>query len=255
MSAKKRSSDRVRSRPVQKQSPVKKIKRNKFAMFLVILIVAMLVFSGFYVIFTSLTSEDDNDVATGNPIAVFDTTMGEFKVELYEDKVPITAGNFIDLAKDGFYDGLIFHRVISNFMIQGGDPYGDGTGGHAAEYHEGYGSADNAETWKIPDEFHEDLSNVRGTISMANSGPNTGGSQFFINVDDNIHLDYNKYLDQVTFQIVYEEVPYPQDGSKHAVFGKVIDGMDVVDEISKVSTGSNDNPIIDVVINSISIVD
>ena len=147
--------------------------------------------------------------------------MGTIKVELYIDKVPITAGNFINLSNDGYYDDLIFHRVILDFMIQGGCPNGDGTGGPG---------------YKIPDEFHEDLSNIRGTISMANSGPNTGGSQFFINVVDNTYLDYDK--EPLT--------------SKHAVFGMVIDGMDIVDKISKVQTIGN-KPVDDVIINSITI--
>lgn len=158
-----------------------------------------------------------------NRIAIIDTSMGIIKVELFEDKTPITAGNFIKLASEGFYDGLIFHRVIANFMIQSGCPKGDGTGGPG---------------YTIKDEFHEDLSNIRGTISMANHGPNTGGSQWFINVVDNTYLDYNK-----------EPL-----SSKHAVFGKVIEGMDVVDAISKVETDENDKPLEDVVINSITIV-
>ena len=242
MSAKHVSSDRRRSRPVQKKNKVKNLKKNKFAMFLVIVIILMLVFSGFYVVFTSLTS-DNNSISNahqGNPIAVINTSMGIIKVELYKDKVPITVNNFIDLANKGYYDGVIFHRVIKNFMIQGGDPLGTGYGGHAAEYHEGYGDPDDPDTWTIPDEFDEDLSNVRGTISMANSGPNTGGSQFFINVVDNKHLDYDK--EPLT--------------SKHAVFGMVIDGMDVVDRISEVDTNpANDKPYTDVVINSITIIE
>jgi cyclophilin family peptidyl-prolyl cis-trans isomerase len=157
-----------------------------------------------------------------NPIALIDTSVGMIIAELYEDKVPITAGNFINLSNDGFYDGLIFHRVIPSFMIQGGCPYGTGTGGPG---------------YTIPDEFHEDLSNVRGTFSMANSGPDSGGSQFFINVVDNTHLDYDK--DPLT--------------SKHAVFGVVIDGIDVADEISEVSTNEADKPLQDVTINSIII--
>ena len=177
-------------------------------------------------------------VADKYPIALMDTSMGMIGIELYTDKAPITAGNFINLSNDNFYDGIIFHRVISNFMIQGGDPNGDGTGGPG---------------YAIEDEFDEDLSNVRGTISMANSGPNTGGSQFFINVNDNLHLDFNKYIDQTTYQLVYEEVPYPTDTSKHAVFGSVIMGMDIVDEISEVSTDSNDKPLTDITINSITI--
>ena len=140
-----------------------------------------------------------------NPTAVLDTTAGTFKIELFEDKSPITAGNFKKLASEGFYDGTIFHRVIQDFMIQGGDPTGTGMGG--PEY-------------KIKDEFADDSTNVRGTISMANAGPNTGGSQSFINVADNTFLD-----------------------AKHPAFGKVVNGMDVVDTISMAATDTNDKPL------------
>jgi len=229
MASKRRASDRVRSRPVQKQSPVKKIKRNKFAIFLVILIVAMLVFSGFYVIFTSLTSNEDNNIAKENPIAVFNTTMGEFRIELYEDKVPITAGNFKDLSESGFYDRTKIHRISPGFMIQGGDPNSkdddpsdDGFGGPG---------------YTIEDEFHPDLKNERGMISMANSGPDTGGSQFFILVGDASWLN-----------------------DAHAVFGKVIEGMDIVDEIANMDHDGRyepqpggGRPLTDVVINTITI--
>ena len=132
------------------------------------------------------------------------TTMGDITIELYED-MPITAGNFEKLVKEGFYDGIIFHRVINGFMIQGGDPKGTGTGGPG---------------YTIKDEFTDHNSNARGTISMANSGPNTGGSKFFINLVDNNFLD-----------------------SKHPVFGKVIEGLEVVDKIGKVATDQNNKPL------------
>jgi cyclophilin family peptidyl-prolyl cis-trans isomerase len=148
--------------------------------------------------------------------ASFDTSMGTFEIELYTDKAPITTQNFIDLANKGFYNGLIFHRVIDGFMIQGGDPKGDGTGGPG---------------YAIQDEFHPDLKHdSEGILSMANAGPNTGGSQFFITL-----------------------APTPWLDGKHAVFGKVINGMDVVMKIGKVETDSRDKPIQDVVINKIEI--
>ncbi|RLI63917.1 MAG: peptidylprolyl isomerase [Candidatus Asgardarchaeum californiense] len=159
-----------------------------------------------------------------NKIAVFDTNKGIFKIELFCDKAPLTTGNFIKLVTRGFYDGLIFHRVIPNFMIQGGCPHGTGAGGPG---------------YTIQDEFHKDLSNVRGTIAMANRGPNTGGSQWFINVADNTYLDFDK----------------PPAQSKHPAFGKVIEGMDVVDSISVVKTDRKDKPIEDVIINKITIED
>jgi len=250
MSAKEDSSSRRRSRPVTKPSVKTKMKRNKNAMFLSIFIVLMLVFSGIYVVFSSFGNDESvsykNDpeykaalAGTNYPVAVIESSMGAFAIELYNDKVPITAGNFINLAKSGYYDGLIFHRVIKDFMIQGGDPKGDGTGGHAYEYHEGLGNPNIEDTWMIPDEFHDDLSNVRGTISMANAGENTGSSQFFINVVDNLYLDFDN-----------------DPRYKHAVFGSVIYGMDVVDEISKVDTqSSNNKPKTDVVMNKVIIIE
>ncbi len=151
-----------------------------------------------------------------NSVAKFETTKGNFTIELAEDKAPITTKNFIDLVNKKFYDGLIFHRVIDGFMIQGGDPNGNGRGGPG---------------YKIPDEFHPDLKhNASGIISMANAGPNTGGSQFFITLAPTPHLD-----------------------QKHAVFGKVIAGLDVVQAIGKVKTGAMDKPVEDVVIQKITI--
>ena len=147
---------------------------------------------------------------------ILHTTEGDIALKMYDD-MPITAGNFIKLAKDGFYDGIIFHRVIADFMIQGGDPKGNGTGGPG---------------YTIKDEFVKGHSNVRGTISMANAGPNTGGSQFFINVVNNNYLDWDN-----------RSTPYA-----HPVFGEVVDdaSMQVVDKISTTKTGRNDKPITDI---------
>jgi len=137
---------------------------------------------------------------------LLETTEGNITIELYND-MPITTGNFETLVKKGFYDGTIFHRVIDGFMIQGGDPLGNGMGGPG---------------YTIKDEFTHagGNRNDRGTIAMANSGPNTGGSQFFINLVDNNFLD-----------------------EKHPAFGRVIGGMDVVDNIGKVKTDANDRPL------------
>jgi cyclophilin family peptidyl-prolyl cis-trans isomerase len=157
-----------------------------------------------------------------NRVAIFQTNKGTFKIELFEDKAPKTTENFIQLVNKGFYNGLIFHRVIPQFMIQGGCPKGNGTGGPG---------------YTIKDEFHKELSNMRGTIAMANRGSNTGGSQWFINIIDNCYLDFDKK-------------PYT---SAHPVFGKVIEGMNVVDEISKVKADRNDKPLQDVLINKITI--
>ncbi|AEB67961.1 peptidyl-prolyl cis-trans isomerase [hydrocarbon metagenome] len=140
---------------------------------------------------------------------LLETSMGNITIQLYSD-MPITTGNFLSLVEKGFYDGVIFHRIIDGFMIQGGDPEGTGMGGPG---------------YTIEDEFTDNNRNDRGTIAMANAGPNTGGSQFFINLVDNNFLD-----------------------DKHPAFGKVIEGMDVVDKISKVETDSNDRPLEEVVI-------
>lgn len=152
-----------------------------------------------------------------NRIAKFETTMGDFEIELAEDKAPKTTKNFIDLAEKGFYDGLIFHRVIEGFMIQGGCPNGTGTGGPG--YH-------------IEDEFHKDLRHSGpGVLSMANAGPNTGGSQFFITLDKTPWLD-----------------------GHHAVFGHVVKGMDVVKKIGSTPTDMRDRPIEPVVMKKVTIV-
>ncbi len=178
------------------------------------------------------TDDGDDDIDDTPPVTNGTRTI---KIELYTTRAPITTKNFIDLANQGKYRNVPFHRVIESFMIQGGDfTNKDGTGGHAAEYHDGLGTSTIETSWMIPDEFHPELSNVRGTISMANRGPDTGGSQFFINTVDNIYLDYTT------------------EPSKHPVFGMVVDGMDIVDEISKVPT-SNDRPIDPVTILSVTI--
>lgn len=179
-----------------------------------------------------LAAYDATMVNEANPRAIITTNRGVIELELFEATMPITAGNFIKLSEEGFYDGTKFHRVIENFMIQGGDPitktdeylrYGTGGPGYA-----------------IADEHvaGEHLSNVRGTIAMANSGPESGGSQFFINLVDNTNLDFDKQ-------------PL---SSKHPVFGQVIAGMEVVDQIGSVETGRNDIPSEDVVVESVEIV-
>ncbi len=149
-------------------------------------------------------------------VALFETNHGSFSIELFTDKAPLTTENFIKLAMQGFYDGVIFHRIIDDFMIQGGDPTGTGTGGPG---------------YTIDDEFHEDLKhNSEGILSMANAGPNTGGSQFFITL-----------------------APTPWLDGHHAIFGKVIENMDVVKEIGSVETDFQDRPLEPVVIEKITI--
>jgi len=159
-----------------------------------------------------------------NRTAIFETNLGTFELELFESQMPITTKNFIDLAEKGYYDNTKFHRVIEDFMVQGGDPLSKDNSKKAR-----WGTGDPG--YKIKDEFAKGLSNVRGTIAMANAGPNTGGSQFFINVVDNTFLD-----------------------GKHPVFGNVVEGMEVVDEIVAVGTDAQDKPVEDVTIIKIKII-
>jgi len=160
----------------------------------------------------SVTAADTTSPAASAPAGKtvrLETTMGNITIAL-DPAMPVTAGNFVTLVQKGFYDGVIFHRVIDGFMIQGGDPTGTGRGGPG---------------YTIRDEFTGTNRNNRGTVAMANAGPNTGGSQFFINLVDNNYLD-----------------------SKHPVFGNVVEGMDVVDAIGKVPTDANGRPLRNVTI-------
>lgn len=151
-----------------------------------------------------------------NPTVTIETNHGTIIAEMFSDAAPKTAGNFIELAKKGFYDGIIFHRVIAGFMLQSGDPTGTGTGGPG---------------YSIPDEFGEGLAHTEpGTFSMANSGPDSGGSQFFITLAATSWLD-----------------------GKHAIFGKVTGGMDVVEAIGKLKTGTGDRPVEDVIMEKVTV--
>lgn len=150
------------------------------------------------------------------------TTLGDIELLMYDSVTPITSGNFIDLTDSGYYDGIIFHRVIPSFMIQGGDPLGTGFGGPG---------------YAIQDEFDSTLSNIQGTISMANSGPNTGGSQFFINLVNNTQLDFDK-------------TPFT---SAHPVFGIVVNGFQTVVDIGNVPRNGQNKPNTDVVMDSVRI--
>jgi cyclophilin family peptidyl-prolyl cis-trans isomerase len=152
-----------------------------------------------------------------NRHTIIETTLGIIEAELFEDKAPLTAENFIKLSEKGFYNNVIFHRVIPNFMIQTGDPRGDGTGGPG---------------YAIKDEFGQGLKhNAPGMLSMANSGPNTGGSQFFITT-----------------------VPTPWLDGKHAIFGKVIKGLDIVEKISMTERDRNDRPLKQILIKKIEMI-
>ena len=151
-----------------------------------------------------------------NRLAHFTTTLGDFKVELFEGRAPATTKNFIDLVEKGYYDGIVFHRVIAGFMLQGGCPDGNGRGGPG---------------YTIPDEFHAELTHdSEGVLSMANSGPNTGGSQFFVTLTATAWLD-----------------------GKHAVFAKVIEGIETIRSIGTTATGPGDRPLEPVVIETVRI--
>ena len=155
-----------------------------------------------------------------NPVATLETSLGSFKVELFTDRMPITAGNFVKLAKSGFYDGLHFHRVISGFMCQFGCPHSKDPKSRRAGTGDGPDGA-------IRDEHpaNAKISNEPGTLSMANAGPNTGSSQFFINTKHNDFLDF-----------------WTPGDSKHPVFGRVVEGMDVVKKIETTPTDGDDRP-------------
>jgi peptidylprolyl isomerase len=183
---------------------------------------AILLLIGVLVIAAGCTGAPKEDTSVTSPTTAsqakmvrLETTMGNIAIELRPD-MPVTAGNFEKLVSQGFYDNTIFHRVIDGFMIQGGDPKGTGMGGPG---------------YTIRDEFTANNRNIRGTIAMANAGPNTGGSQFFINLVDNSHLN-----------------------TKHPVFGRIVEGMDVVDKIGKVRTDSNDRPVTPVKITRATVI-
>ena len=226
----------------------------------------------------------------GEPIAVMHTSLGDISIRLFPDKTPKTFENFTTHAKNGYYDGLKFHRVIKDFMIQGGDPKGTGTGGESI-----WGGS-------FEDEFDQKLLNLTGALSMANAGVNTNGSQFFINQSsgDSFATDLKRYQEafqeqKATLQkqgitnwkkfygallqqnvrapVNAEAIPdevwelYKEHGGSlyldgawrssggHTVFGQVYDGMDVVEAIAKVKTGSQNKPVEDVVIKSIDILE
>ncbi|MFS9107239.1 bifunctional Cof-type HAD-IIB family hydrolase/peptidylprolyl isomerase [Streptococcus infantis] len=183
------------------------------------------------------------------PIVTIKTNHGDMRIKLFPDHAPKTVANFIALSKDGYYDGVIFHRIIKDFMIQGGDPTGTGMGGESI-----YGES-------FEDEFSEELYNVRGALSMANAGPNTNGSQFFI--VQNQHLPYSKKeiarggWPEPIAEIYAEQGGTPHLDRRHTVFGQLADeaSYEVLDAIAGVETGAMDKPVEDVVIETIEIED
>ena len=183
------------------------------------------------------------------PFATIKTNHGDLRIKLFPEQAPKTVANFVALSKDGYYDGVIFHRIIKDFMIQGGDPTGTGMGGESI-----YGQA-------FEDEFSEELYNIRGALSMANAGPNTNGSQFFI--VQNQHLPYSKKeiarggWPEPIAEIYAEQGGTPHLDRRHTVFGQLVDAESfaVLDAIAAVETGAMDKPVEDVVIKTIEIED
>lgn len=187
---------------------------------------------------------------SGDKVAVMKTNMGEIKIKLFPKEAPKTVENFVTHAKNGYYNGLIFHRVIKDFMIQGGDPTGTGMGGESI-----WGRS-------FEDEFDPALHNLRGALSMANAGPNTNGSQFFIVQANNVPANMLSQMKQMPESFPESTVnAYAEMGGtpwldfRHTVFGQVTDGMDVVDSIAAVKVGAADKPVDDVIIETIEILD
>jgi len=186
------------------------------------------------------------DVQAGEVLVEMNTTLGAIKIKLFPEHAPKTVENFLGHAKSGYYNGIIFHRVIQDFMIQGGDPTGTGMGGESI-----WGNT-------FEDEFSEQLFNLRGALSMANAGPNTNGSQFFIVQMKHLPSDMLRQLQGAGFP---EEIieAYAQNGGtpwldhKHTVFGHVVEGMDIVDKIADVEKDFRDKPLEDVKIESITV--
>jgi len=194
--------------------------------------------------FPQLTSE----VQAGEVLVEMKTTLGALKIKLFPEYAPKTVENFLGHAKSGYYNGIIFHRVIQDFMIQGGDPTGTGMGGESI-----WGNS-------FEDEFSDQVFNLRGALSMANAGPNTNGSQFFIVQMKHLPSDMLRQLQGAGFP---EEIieAYAKNGGtpwldhKHTVFGHVVEGMDIVDKIAEVEKDFRDKPLEDVKIESITVLE
>lgn len=185
--------------------------------------------------------------ATGETVAHIHTTMGDISVKFFPEQAPKAVENFLTHAKNGYYNGIIFHRVIPDFMIQGGDPTGTGMGGESI--------------WgrPFPDEFSRELFNLRGALSMANSGPNTNGSQFFIVQASSVDPRMMQQVRQVYPEDIANE--YAECGGtpwldfRHTVFGQVFEGMDVVDAICNAPRNGSDKPLEDISITGVDVVE
>ncbi|MBO5247957.1 MAG: peptidylprolyl isomerase [Clostridia bacterium] len=183
--------------------------------------------------------------SAGETVAVIHTTKGDISVKFFPDKAPKTVENFLTHAKNGYYNGIIFHRVIPDFMIQGGDPTGTGMGGESI-----WGKP-------FPDEFSRELFNLRGALSMANSGPNTNGSQFFIvqasSVDPRMMQQVRQFYPEEIANEYAELGGTPWLDFRHTVFGQVYEGMDVVDAICNAPRNGNDKPLEEISIQSVDV--
>ncbi|MDO4455961.1 MAG: peptidylprolyl isomerase [Ligilactobacillus agilis] len=186
-----------------------------------------------------------NLAAVEGPVATFKTNKGDFAIKLFPKQAPKTVENFLGLVAKNYYDGIIFHRVIKDFMIQGGDPTGTGMGGQSL--------------WGAPfeDEFSNELFNIRGALSMANAGPATNGSQFFIVQNQNMPAQMEEQMVAAGYpkEIIeaYRQGGTPWLDHRHTVFGQVVSGMEIIDEIANVETGIQDKPVEDVVIKTIEV--
>ena len=186
---------------------------------------------------------------SGDTVAVMHTSMGDIKIKLFKEKAPKAVENFVTHSENGYYNGIVFHRVIKDFMIQGGDPTATGMGGESI-----WGKS-------FEDEFDPELHNLRGALSMANAGPGTNGSQFFIVQAKSLPENMISQIENMGGRGFPEETVdaykflggTPWLDFRHTVFGQVTDGMDVVDKIAETPVGANDKPVDDVTINSIEI--
>ena len=186
------------------------------------------------------------EVASNEALVTMNTSMGSIKIKLFPELAPKTVENFLTHAENGYYDGMIFHRVIQDFMIQGGDPTGTGMGGESI-----YGA-------EFEDEFSMNLFNLKGALSMANAGANTNGSQFFIVQASDAGGTAQQMIDggwpKEIAEAYAEMGGTPHLDQKHTVFGQVIEGLDIVDQMAMVETDASDKPVVDVTIDSIEIV-
>jgi peptidyl-prolyl cis-trans isomerase B (cyclophilin B) len=188
------------------------------------------------------------EVLDNEKLIEMETSMGNIKIKLFPEYAPKAVENFVKHGKEGYYDGLIFHRVIKDFMIQGGDPNGNGTGGESI-----YGQP-------FEDEFSKNLYNLRGALSMANSGSNTNGSQFFIVESSSLDPAMKEQMEKAGYPKEIIEA-YDKNGGtpwldhRHTVFGQVIEGMDIVDKIANTPVGAQDKPEKDVIIKKIKVIE